>query len=159
MRTLQIGIIGIIGTFTAVGLANADEPASKPAPSQVLAKNRVLFNGDCTFLGAAGCVLPEEVRPLVCRLYPFEYTHRGILGEPRQRLDKGVILDQVAPPGGIHERVVGKPAREAVGRRRRPERLGRGNEAVGERCQRYSTVTDFARLRGWSTSVPFSTAT
>lgn len=22
----------------------------------------------------------------------------------------------------------------------------------------YSTVTDFARLRGWSTSVPFSTA-
>ena len=23
----------------------------------------------------------------------------------------------------------------------------------------YSTVTDFARLRGWSTSVPFSTAT
>src|SRR6185437_5688591 len=26
-------------------------------------------------------------------------------------------------------------------------------------CQPYSTVTDFARLRGWSTSVPFSTAT
>lgn len=23
----------------------------------------------------------------------------------------------------------------------------------------YSTVTDFARLRGWSTSVPFNTAT
>ena len=23
----------------------------------------------------------------------------------------------------------------------------------------YSTVTDFARLRGWSTSVPFATAT
>jgi len=23
----------------------------------------------------------------------------------------------------------------------------------------YSTVTDFARFRGWSTSVPFSTAT
>ena len=26
-------------------------------------------------------------------------------------------------------------------------------------CSAYSTVTDFARLRGWSTSVPFSTAT
>ena len=25
--------------------------------------------------------------------------------------------------------------------------------------QAYSTVTDFARLRGWSTSVPLSTAT
>ncbi|MEZ6017581.1 MAG: YkgJ family cysteine cluster protein [Planctomycetota bacterium] len=38
-------------------------------------------NEDCTFLGAAGCVLPEATRPLVCRLYPFEYTHRGIVGE------------------------------------------------------------------------------
>ncbi len=30
--------------------------------------------GDCTFLGAAGCVLPVEVRPSVCRLYPFMYN-------------------------------------------------------------------------------------
>lgn len=36
--------------------------------------------GDCTFLGKAGCVLPEEVRPLVCRLYPFMYTERGLDG-------------------------------------------------------------------------------
>lgn len=35
----------------------------------------------CTFLGAAGCVLPEDVRPLICRLYPFEYTESGIVGE------------------------------------------------------------------------------
>lgn len=26
-------------------------------------------------------------------------------------------------------------------------------------CSAYSTVTDLARLRGWSTSVPFRTAT
>jgi len=26
-------------------------------------------------------VLPEETRPLVCRLYPYEYTFRGIHGE------------------------------------------------------------------------------
>jgi Fe-S-cluster containining protein len=38
-------------------------------------------NGDCTFLGSAGCILPEETRPLVCRLYPFDYTHAGIVGE------------------------------------------------------------------------------
>jgi Fe-S-cluster containining protein len=37
--------------------------------------------GDCTFLGAAGCVLPTEVRPLVCRLYPWSYTHAGLAGE------------------------------------------------------------------------------
>jgi Fe-S-cluster containining protein len=35
-------------------------------------------NGDCTFLGPMGCVLPLEVRPLVCRLYPFDYDERGI---------------------------------------------------------------------------------
>ncbi len=37
-------------------------------------------SGDCHFLGSAGCVLPLEVRPLVCRLYPFAYTERGLDG-------------------------------------------------------------------------------
>ncbi|MFM1873988.1 MAG: hypothetical protein RL398_3410 [Planctomycetota bacterium] len=37
-------------------------------------------NGDCTFLSAHGCVLPETTRPLVCRLYPYSYTERGIDG-------------------------------------------------------------------------------
>ncbi|QDU65642.1 YkgJ family cysteine cluster protein [Engelhardtia mirabilis] len=36
-------------------------------------------NGDCGFLGAAGCVLPTETRPLVCRLYPWDYTAEGLL--------------------------------------------------------------------------------
>jgi hypothetical protein len=41
----------------------------------------------------------------------------------------------------------------------------RGNDgtqeggAVGVATPAYSTVTDLARLRGWSTSVPFATAT
>lgn len=35
-------------------------------------------NGDCHFLGQAGCCLPLEVRPLVCRLHPLEYDERGI---------------------------------------------------------------------------------
>lgn len=37
-------------------------------------------NGDCIFLGPAGCVLGTEERPLVCRLYPFSYTEAGIDG-------------------------------------------------------------------------------
>ncbi|MBK8976226.1 MAG: YkgJ family cysteine cluster protein [Planctomycetes bacterium] len=37
--------------------------------------------GDCTFLGAQGCVLPTEVRPLVCRLYPWSYTAGGLATE------------------------------------------------------------------------------
>lgn len=34
----------------------------------------------CVFLGANGCRLPLEVRPLVCRLYPFDYTEQGLQG-------------------------------------------------------------------------------
>jgi|JI10StandDraft_1071094.scaffolds.fasta_scaffold181542_2 Fe-S-cluster containining protein len=35
-------------------------------------------DGDCTFLGSAGCTLPMETRPLICRLYPFDYDHQGL---------------------------------------------------------------------------------
>jgi Fe-S-cluster containining protein len=35
-------------------------------------------NGNCMFLGPVGCMLPLEVRPLVCRLYPYDYTEEGI---------------------------------------------------------------------------------
>lgn len=36
--------------------------------------------GDCRFLSPAGCVLPMEVRPVICRLYPYKYNDRGIQG-------------------------------------------------------------------------------
>ena len=39
-------------------------------------------DGGCTFLTPVGCLLPESVRPLVCRLHPFTYTASGIDGEP-----------------------------------------------------------------------------
>lgn len=37
-------------------------------------------DGDCTFLGPQGCSLPTEVRPLVCRLYPYDYTADALRG-------------------------------------------------------------------------------
>ena len=37
-------------------------------------------DGTCYFLGERGCVLDLETRPLVCRLYPYEYSLDGILG-------------------------------------------------------------------------------
>ncbi|MDX2115803.1 MAG: YkgJ family cysteine cluster protein [Planctomycetota bacterium] len=52
-------------------------------------------NQGCTFLGRAGCVLPTDVRPLVCRLYPFSYTERGIDGELPDYCPTSVL----APPG------------------------------------------------------------
>jgi Fe-S-cluster containining protein len=51
-------------------------------------------SGDCTFLGAEGCSLPVEVRPLICRIYPFEYTERGVEGVG------GRCPEYVVPPGG-----------------------------------------------------------
>ena len=39
---------------------------------------KLTYSGDCVFLSSAGCVLPMDIRPLVCRLFPFEYNEQGI---------------------------------------------------------------------------------
>lgn len=36
--------------------------------------------GNCFFLGDGGCTLSERARPLLCRLYPFDYTAQTIKG-------------------------------------------------------------------------------
>jgi Fe-S-cluster containining protein len=36
--------------------------------------------GACVFLGPGGCRLPAEVRPLACRLFPFEVWPDGTVG-------------------------------------------------------------------------------
>lgn len=48
-------------------------------------------NGDCTFLTPAGCGLPTEIRPLVCRLYPYDYTENGIRGVAAEYCPGAVI--------------------------------------------------------------------
>ncbi|MCU0875362.1 MAG: hypothetical protein MUE50_23780 [Pirellulaceae bacterium] len=40
--------------------------------------------GDCLFLGMQGCELPLEARPLVCRLYPYDFDESGIADTPAQ---------------------------------------------------------------------------
>jgi Fe-S-cluster containining protein len=40
-----------------------------------------LASGDCVFLTPRGCSLPEDVRPLICRLHPYQYNAGGIVGE------------------------------------------------------------------------------
>jgi Fe-S-cluster containining protein len=49
--------------------------------------------GDCTFLGPQGCVLPTEVRPLICRIYPFDFNEQGIV----PTLAKGCPLELLSP--------------------------------------------------------------
>ncbi|MEZ6132131.1 MAG: YkgJ family cysteine cluster protein [Planctomycetaceae bacterium] len=56
-------------------------------------------NGDCTFLGKAGCVLPLETRPLICRIYPFDFTADGLRdtlasGCPEELIPNGQTLLQ-----------------------------------------------------------------
>jgi Fe-S-cluster containining protein len=52
-------------------------------------------NKHCSLLGEHGCSLPSEVRPLICRLYPYEYTKEKIVGMcrscPVSRKYEGII--------------------------------------------------------------------
>lgn len=52
--------------------------------------------GKCLFLGATGCKLAMDTRPIVCRLFPYDYTERGISGIvsecPTHLLDAGENL-------------------------------------------------------------------
>jgi Fe-S-cluster containining protein len=62
-----------------------DDPTWRDATFRPDGTRRVVKwkpDGDCTFLGPAGCVLPYETRPLICRLYPFEYDEQGVFDEP-----------------------------------------------------------------------------
>jgi Fe-S-cluster containining protein len=40
---------------------------------------KVNEQGECSFLGPKGCKLPEEARPIYCRLYPFFFTQDEML--------------------------------------------------------------------------------
>jgi Fe-S-cluster containining protein len=62
-----------------------DDPTWTQFVFQADGTRRVLrrqANGDCTFLGPQGCQLSLEVRPLVCRLNPYEYHEGGLYDEP-----------------------------------------------------------------------------
>lgn len=76
------------------------EKAFRPDGSRRVLKHQA-GNTDCTFLGTQGCVLPTEVRPLICRIYPFDFTAEGLKPEPaaccpRELLDPGeTVFDAV----------------------------------------------------------------
>ena len=62
---------------------------------------------DCIFLGNQGCVLASDIRPLMCRLYPYTYNEFGMIGLvlnedlicPLHALQAGeTVLDMLALP-------------------------------------------------------------
>ena len=74
-----------------------DDPVWRDRVFQPDGTRRVLkhrTDGDCTFLGEQGCTLPLQVRPLVCRLYPFDYTADGLAAT----LAEGCPVE-LLPPG------------------------------------------------------------
>jgi uncharacterized protein len=68
-------------------------------------------NGDCIFLGEAGCALTSGTRPLVCRLYPFSYNEGGLTG----RDEHYCPTDLLAPGGQPMADVLGIDAGSAEG--------------------------------------------
>jgi Fe-S-cluster containining protein len=50
-------------------------------------------DGDCTFLGPMGCTLPADVRPLICRLFPFDYDERGLFAAPASGCPVHLLAD------------------------------------------------------------------
>ena len=40
---------------------------------------KIRDNGDCIFLKQDGCVLPLDVRPLICRIYPHYFNTFGLV--------------------------------------------------------------------------------
>ena len=74
-----------------------DDPLWKTRVFRADGSRRVLkqqANRDCTFLGTQGCSLPLEVRPLICRLYPFDYTEAGVFDD---KLAKGCPVELLRP--------------------------------------------------------------
>jgi uncharacterized protein len=63
--------------------------------------------GDCLFLGARGCALDMEVRPLICRLHPYTYTIEGLDGIA------GDCHPEAIPPGKTPFEVIGLTPEDA----------------------------------------------
>lgn len=91
-----------------------DDPAWQALTSDGEGRRAMLERrpqGDCTFLGARGCTLPLDVRPLVCRLYPFSYTERGLTGVEDGYCPREALLPR-DEPGVTMLTVLGMEARE-----------------------------------------------
>ena len=50
-------------------------------------------DGDCFFLGAGGCRLPNDVRPLLCRLHPLTYTADRIGADAEEECPRHLLAD------------------------------------------------------------------
>jgi Fe-S-cluster containining protein len=77
-------------------LEQSDDPTWERYAFQPDGTRRVLRrigDADCVFLGERGCTLPLEVRPLICRIYPYDFNAEGI----KERLARGCPTELIRP--------------------------------------------------------------
>ncbi len=85
-------------------LEQDDDPLWNLCTVQLCGRRKVLRHaapGLCWFLSEKGCRLPEEIRPLVCRLHPVEFNAERITGLsadcPGEHLEPGdSVLNNLA---------------------------------------------------------------
>jgi len=85
-----------------VYLPDDDDPAWRDGVFRPDGTRRVLRRrpqGDCVFLGPGGCTLPMDVRPLLCRIYPYDFDEHGL----RSELAPGCPLELLRPGEGLIE--------------------------------------------------------
>jgi Fe-S-cluster containining protein len=104
---VTLGDIGRIADYTGrddffeyrvpedpVYLGQDDDPLWRDCVFRPDRSRRVLKRapgGDCFFLGAEGCALPIDARPLACRLYPYQYDEQRIWEELSDRCPRGLL--------------------------------------------------------------------
>ena len=72
--------------YVEAGKAGKRDLETDPIWAGLFASGRLLRvlrrrpDGSCHFLAENGCRLTLEARPLLCRLYPYDYTHTSITG-------------------------------------------------------------------------------
>lgn len=106
-------------------LDQSDDPVWAAHVFQNRVSRRVLCRDsffNCLFLKDSGCMLPLDVRPLVCRLHPYQYTAEGIkqtlapgcphgLVTPGQTLEKELNLSRTTA-GEWHRRLYAEIIKE-----------------------------------------------
>lgn len=86
--TGQTGFTEFRSPEDPVYLLNDDDPAWRQFVFRSDGTRRIVRrhpSGDCVFLGERGCVLPLEVRPLICRIYPYDFNEQGL----KEKLARG----------------------------------------------------------------------
>jgi len=102
MNTGTIGFYEYARAINPEYLDQSDDPIWQAHVIRPDGSRRVLKrlpSGDCIYLTPSGCALEMEVRPLVCRIYPFSYNADGFYDD----LEEGCPISLLTPGQSLIE--------------------------------------------------------